>query len=76
MQRYDIIVSPGALRDLEDISDYIGKHDDPAKAGYVIARIESVIDSLAISSERGSFLPELLSLGMKDYRRIFLNHSR
>mgnify|MGYP003345482606 CR=1 FL=1 len=71
MQRYDIIVSPGALRDLEDFSDYISKHDDPAKAGHVIARIEAVIDRLATSPERGSFLPELISLGMKNYRQIF-----
>ena len=76
MQRHAVIMSPGALRDLEDISDYIRKYDDPAKANYVVSRIEAVIESLAIAPERSSFLPELLSLGMKDYRQTFFKPYR
>lgn len=69
MQRYEVRVSLDALRDLEDISDYIENHDGPARAEQVVARIESVIESLALTPERGAYLPELLRLGIREYRQ-------
>ena len=76
MRRYEVILSPGAVRDLEDIGDYISKNDDPARAGYVVSRIEAVISSLVMTPERGSFLPELLTLGKKEYRQMFFKPYR
>jgi toxin ParE1/3/4 len=76
MQRYEVEISPDALRDLEDIDDYITRHDGRAKADYVIARIESVIESLALTPERGPYLPELLPLGMREYRQVFFKPYR
>jgi toxin ParE1/3/4 len=76
MQRYDVIVSPDALRDLEDIGDYIARHDDPAKADYVLTRIETVIDSLALSPERGPHPRELQQLGIHEYRQVFFKPYR
>lgn len=76
MQRYDVRISPDALRDLEDIDDYIERHDGRARADYVIARIESVIESLALTPERGPYLPELLPLGIREYRQVFFKPYR
>jgi toxin ParE1/3/4 len=76
MQRYAVEISPDALRDLEDIDDYIGRQDGRAKADYVIARIEAVIESLAMTPERGPYLPELLSLGIREYRQVFFKPYR
>jgi toxin ParE1/3/4 len=76
MQRYAVEISPDALRDLEDIDDYIARHDGRAKADYVIARIEAVIDSLALTPERGPYLQELLPLGIREYRQVFFKPYR
>lgn len=76
MQRYDVIVSPDALRDLEDIGEYIARHDHPAKADYVLTRIEGVIASLALSPERGPHPPELQRLGIREYRQAFFKPYR
>jgi toxin ParE1/3/4 len=76
MPHYNVIVSPDALRDLDDIGDYIAAHDDPAKADYVLTRIEAVIASLALSPERGSHPPEFQRLGMREYRQTFFKPYR
>lgn len=76
MQRYDVIVSPDALRDLNDIGDYITQRDGPAKAEYVLARIEAVIESLALSPARGPHPPELQRLGIREYRQVFFKPYR
>jgi toxin ParE1/3/4 len=76
MQRYELKISPDALRDLEDIDDYIARHDGRAKADYVIARIESVIESLAVTPRRGPYVPELLLLGIREYRQVFFKPYR
>ncbi len=71
MQHYDVIVSPDALRDLEDIGDYVATHDDAAKADYVLTHIQAVIESLALTPERGPHPPEFLRLGIREYRQTF-----
>lgn len=76
MQRYEVRISPDAQRDLEDIDDYIAQHDGRAKADYVIARIESAVESLALTPERGPYVPELLSLGIREYRQVFFKPYR
>ena len=53
MQRHEVLLSPDALRDLEDIDDYIHRHDGPVRAEQVMARIESVIDNLSLTPARG-----------------------
>lgn len=76
MPRYEVRVSLDALRDLEDIADYIENHDGPARAEQVVARIETVIESLAVTPERGPYLPALLRLGIREYRQAFFKPYR
>ena len=76
MRRFQVSLTEDAARDLEEIFDYIAEHDDPAKANYVLDRIEEAVESLATFPERGSHPKELLSLGIREYRQTFLKPYR
>ncbi len=76
MKRFEVALTEDAARDLEEILDYIAEHDDPSKAGYVLDRIEEVVERLATFPERGSHPKELLALGIRDYRQTFFKPYR
>ncbi len=76
MRRHYVAVTESASRDLDAIIDYIHKQDSRAKAEYVLERISGVIDGLAIAPERGSYPPELLGLGVREYRQVFFKPYR
>ena len=73
---YEVLLTGDALRDLEELDEYIAIHDGPAKADHVLNRIESVILKLAEFPERGNYPPELSSLGIKEYREVFFKPYR
>ena len=60
-----------AVRDLEEICDYIGQHDAPGKADHVLKQIEQAFSSLAKHPRRGNYPKELLDIGIREYREIF-----
>lgn len=66
--RFEVFLTEDAARDLEEIHSYIAAHDAPAKAEYVLDRIEEVIESLATFPERGAFPREFHALGIREYR--------
>jgi toxin ParE1/3/4 len=74
--RYEVMLTENAFYDLEDIYDYIFKHDHPSHADYVLNSMESVIESLAAFPERGSYPKELLELGIREYRQTFFKPYR
>lgn len=74
--RYEVMLTENAFYDLENIYDYIAKHNDPVNAEYVLNGMESVIESLSTLPERGSYAKELLELGIKEYRQIFFKPYR
>jgi toxin ParE1/3/4 len=76
LKRFEVLLTEGAERDLEEIFDYIAEHEDLSKAGHVLDRIEEAVESLATFPERGSHPKELLSLGIRDYRQTFLRPYR
>jgi toxin ParE1/3/4 len=76
LKRFGVSLTEDAARDLEEIFDYIAEHDDPAKAGHVLDRIEEVVQRLAMFPERGSHPKELLALGIRDYRQTFFKPYR
>lgn len=65
-----------ALLDLQDIDDYITRHDSPENADYVLDEIEIVINNLVEFPERGSFPEELLALGIKEYCEVYFKPYR
>jgi toxin ParE1/3/4 len=76
VKRFEVLLTEDAVSDLEEIRDYIAGHDDPAKAQYVLKRIEEALASLAAYPGRGSHPKELLALGIREYRQVFFKPYR
>ena len=74
--RFEVLVTEDALRDLEEIHDYIAEHDASANADYVLDRINETVESLSTFPERGSHPKELLALGIREYRQTFFKPYR
>ena len=74
--RFDFLLTDDAVRDIEEIYGYISEHDDPAKAGHVLERLEAVIADLAKNPRRGSYPKELVTLGIREYRQTFFKPYR
>jgi len=71
-----VLLTEDAGSDLEELYDYIAEHDAPAKADYVLDRIERVMETLATFPNRGSYPRELLALGIREYRQTFFKPHR
>ena len=65
-----------ATGDLEEIYDYIDRHDVPGRADYVLEQIEKAFSSLSEYPERGNYPRELLDIGIREYREIFFKPYR
>ena len=71
-----VLLTDDAIRDLEELYDYIDQHDVPGKADYVLEQIEKVFSSLSENPRRGVYPKELVSIGIKEYREIFFKPYR
>ena len=65
-----------AVRDLEEICDYIEQHDASGKADHVLKQIEQAFSSLSRHPHRGNYPKELLDIGIREYREIFFKPYR
>ncbi len=63
-----------AARDLEEICEYIGRHDSPGRADHVLQRIEKAFSSLSEHPQRGSYPKELLDIGIREYLACMSHH--
>ena len=61
-----------AAGDLEEICDYIERHDEPGRADHVLEQVERAFNSLSEYPQRGSYPKELLEIGIREYREVFL----
>ncbi len=73
---FRVQLTDDAARDLEEICDYIDRHDSPARADYVLDRIEEALQGLSAHPQRGRFLSELLDIGIREYREVFFKPYR
>jgi toxin ParE1/3/4 len=73
---YEVSLTKDAERDLEDIYFYIAEHDSQASADHVLERLVQATDALRTSPDRGSYVNELRSLGISEYRQIFFKPYR
>ncbi len=71
-----VLLTNDAVRDLEELYDYISLHDTPENADYVLDQIENALTSLSESPERGAYPKELLALGIREFREIFFKPYR
>ncbi|HUO44361.1 MAG TPA: type II toxin-antitoxin system RelE/ParE family toxin [Burkholderiales bacterium] len=74
--RYEVLLTAGAERDLEEIYDYIAEFDSPANAGRVLDRLLEAVDGLAAFTGRGPHPRELQALGIREYRQVFFKPYR
>jgi len=65
-----------AIRDLDEMFDYIAERDAPRKAAHVIGRIGREIAGLTEFPNRGICPKELLQLGLSDFRQIYFKPYR
>jgi toxin ParE1/3/4 len=73
---FRVLLTGAAMRDLEEIHEYVTRHDAPVKADRFLDRIERVFASLSESPGRGVFPKELLALGIREYREVFFKPYR
>jgi toxin ParE1/3/4 len=74
--QFAVLVTRHAVRDLDELYDYVALHDAPGKAEHVLARIEKAFGSLSESPLRGVYPRELLALGIREYRELFFKPYR
>ena len=73
---FQVFLTDAAARDLEDLYDYIEKHDAPGKADHVLEQIEKCFTSLSENPQRGSYPKELSAIGLREYREIYFKPYR
>jgi toxin ParE1/3/4 len=71
-----VLLTGGAARDLEDIYEYVSRHDGPVNAEKLLDKIENILNSLTQSPERGVYPKELIELGIRQYRELFFKPYR
>jgi toxin ParE1/3/4 len=73
---YEVLLTKDAERDLEEIYFYIAEHDSRGSADHVLDRLVQATDALRTSPDRGSYVNELRSLGISEYRQVFFEPYR
>jgi len=76
LKKYQIVLTPEAEKDIEDIYDYIVKNDSYDKAEYVLDQLEKLLAALNSNPERGHYPPELSRSGFKEFREILFKPYR
>jgi toxin ParE1/3/4 len=71
-----VLLTDDAAHDLDELYDFIARHDAPEKADYVLEQIEKAFVSLSASPERGAYPKELLAVGIREYRELFFKPYR
>ena len=67
---FHVQLADDAARDLEEICDYIDRHDSPARGEFVLERIERALQGLSEHPQRGNHPRELLDIGIREYREV------
>lgn len=73
---FKVMLTVDAVRDLEDIYDYIAAHDSKESATHVLDQIEQAFQSLARLPERGAYPKELMAVGIRQFREVFFKPYR
>ena len=73
---HEVSLTKDADRDLEEIYLYIVEHDSRASADHVLDRLVKATEALKTFPDRGSYVNELRSLGISEYRQTFFKPYR
>lgn len=69
--RYQVLLTEGAYRDLEELFNYVAEHDSLGRAEALLDHINATIESLATHPNRGAAPKELTAVGLHEYRQLF-----
>jgi len=70
MVEYDVLWADVARADLDDIANYIAEEDGIEIALEVVLRLEHKASKLVSMPKRGVIVPELLDIGVLQYRQL------
>ena len=73
---FGVWLTDGAARDLEDLHRHVAARDSPDKADHVLQSIEKLLGAVPGTPPRGAYAPELLALGIKEYREVHFKPHR
>jgi toxin ParE1/3/4 len=73
---FAVLLTDDAVKDLEEIVEYVERHDVPGRADHVLDQLQGAIGRLAEHPSRGARPRELQSLGIKEYREVFFKPYR
>ena len=73
---YSIVLSRGAVRDLEEIYEFVAESDSEAKADQLADRLQKTLGALATHPEHGTYPSELRALGINEYRQVYFKPYR
>jgi toxin ParE1/3/4 len=73
---YEVVLTHNAEADINSLHQRISEYDSPAKADALLSKIEDVITSLEHLPTKGSYPPEMISVGIKEYRQILFKPYR
>ena len=76
MTGFRVLLTDDAVRDLEEIRDWIDARESPARADDVLDRIEAAFRDLSEHPDRGRYPGELLDIGIREYREVFFKPYR
>lgn len=65
-----VVLTQDALDDLDEIHAYIAAHDGIEQADRVLGHIRDVLSRLSAFPQRGEHPPELVTLGIREYRQV------
>ena len=70
MAKYRVRIVRESEEDLAELVDYVAQHDSVERANYVLERLLTICARLEQHPERGHFILELRSLGIKTHREV------
>jgi len=70
--RFHVGLTKGAEADVDAIVSFVASREGEGRAAPILARIEAAVLALDRNPERGAYLPELIALGMKEFRQVLV----
>lgn len=65
-----VVLTQDALRDLDDMHAYIAEQDGLVRADHALDGIRDVLFRLGSFPSRGEYPPELVTLGIREFRQV------
>jgi toxin ParE1/3/4 len=73
---FEIVWSPSAIQDLDDILEYVAARRNPDAAAELYLRMVKKVETLSRSPSRARVVPELRELGVREYRELIVSPYR